>query len=204
MKTCSKCNTAKPVDQFSLHKKSKDGLNNACKDCRRIAQSIWYQNNAERQRASCAEWRAANSERDKQRKAEYNAANAERIRKKNAAYYQATAERQKEKRRQLYNEKTALILSQNSAWSAKNRGVRNAISARRHARKLNATPAWSDTDACRAFYREAAKRTAETGVEWEVDHIVPLQGRKVCGLHVPWNLQLLTKSENCSKHNKHN
>ena len=62
--------------------------------------------------------------------------------------------------------------------------------------RLRATPPWVDHDALKAVYRKAKRRRLT------VDHIVPLLNPNVCGLHVPWNLQLLTKSENSRKGNK--
>lgn len=63
-----------------------------------------------------------------------------------------------------------------------------------------ATPAWASKKAIRAIYAEAKRLTRETGIPHEVDHIVPIQGSKVCGLHVEHNLQILTKVENVQKH----
>jgi hypothetical protein len=73
---------------------------------------------------------------------------------------------------------------------------------KRRASRLQRTPRWADLDAIRTVYAEARRITVETGVMHHVDHQIPLQGRKVSGLHVHNNLQILTGSENSKKRNR--
>jgi hypothetical protein len=92
-----------------------------------------------------------------------------------------------------------------AVWAAKNRGKVNHTAAKRRAVKALATPAWlteADWAAIAALYEQAAQLTATTGIEHEVDHIIPLQGETVCGFHCPENLRIVTRNENRRKHNK--
>jgi hypothetical protein len=92
-----------------------------------------------------------------------------------------------------------------ATWIRSNRGKKNAWNMEYKAAKLQAAPKWltkTQLFEIESFYVEAAKLTKETGIPHEVDHITPLQGKNVSGLHVPWNLQILTKSENSSKGNR--
>lgn len=80
-----------------------------------------------------------------------------------------------------------------------------ARSMKRYTYKLKACPKWLTTEQkleMQQFYIEAKKLEKETGIKYQVDHIIPLQGVNVCGLHVPWNLQILTAAENLLKSNK--
>ena len=77
--------------------------------------------------------------------------------------------------------------------------------ARRKLAKMKRTPPWltkEHFDQIQIFYDSAARLTKEFGVKMNVDHIVPLQGENISGLHVPWNLQVISASENSSKSNK--
>lgn len=81
-------------------------------------------------------------------------------------------------------------------WKLLNPGAHAAHGACRRAAQKQATPGWVDQAALLAIYEQAALSGKH------VDHIIPLQHPDVCGLHVPWNLQLLTPTENMSKSNK--
>jgi len=70
---------------------------------------------------------------------------------------------------------------------------------RRRQHERQATPEWADKQAIAAIYREAERLTRETGEQYVVDHIVPLRGRVVSGLHVPWNLRVIHWKPNAKK-----
>jgi hypothetical protein len=72
----------------------------------------------------------------------------------------------------------------------------------RSKRVKTATPSWADKTAIDLIYNECRRVTEETGVLHHVDHIIPLNGDTVCGLHVETNLQILTAADNQSKNNK--
>lgn len=83
-----------------------------------------------------------------------------------------------------------------AAWRKSHPSKACELSRNRDARKLQRVPAWADCQKIAEFYREARK------LGLVVDHIIPLRGELVSGLHVHTNLQLLTHAENSSKRNK--
>jgi 5-methylcytosine-specific restriction endonuclease McrA len=82
-------------------------------------------------------------------------------------------------------------------------GKRTALAAKRKAQKLLATPPWSKLDMIEVMYSNAKIITEVTGIQHDVDHIIPLQGKGVSGLHVDYNLQIIPAVENLRKGNKY-
>jgi hypothetical protein len=81
-----------------------------------------------------------------------------------------------------------------------------AIEAKRRAKKLQCTPKWLTEDHFNQIgmiYCMSDMMTKSTGVPHHVDHIIPLQGKTVNGLHVPWNLQVIPAVDNFKKSNKY-
>jgi hypothetical protein len=171
---------------------------------KRAANARWAAKNREYARIKTAEWRKANPDRIK-----VHTAIAHAKRKENWAAF-LTYERAryaKNPDKKLARQRKLKALDPTPSRQVlrnhyrRNKPAYKAKCAARRAAKLQATPAWSDRRAIEDLYREAQRLTEETGIPHEVDHIIPLIGRGVCGLHIPQNMQILTRTENRRKHN---
>lgn len=110
-----------------------------------------------------------------------------------------------EKKRSWQDKNREYVNHYNNEWRKLNSDKHAERQAKRRAQKLQATPLWLE-DHSRAHikrtYSLAKLMTEITGESYHVDHIVPLSGKNVCGLHVPWNLQVLPADINLKKSNK--
>lgn len=156
-------------------------------------------------------YRERHAEKIKERDRAYYVANRDKFREANRAWVAAHPEKQREYQRKYFRENPETCResgrkyrdANRDKWREKNRKYdaanphrKVARTAARRARKIQATPKWADLKAIDAIYAEARR------LGLSVDHIVPLRGKNVCGLHVPWNLQLLPLIENTRKNNR--
>lgn len=202
MKTCTKCNVEKPFEGFSF---SKGKYVAACKTCVNERSAQWYAANKERHLANSKEWFEANKERKQATIKAWSIANKEKIAQDAAARYIANKEEILAENRAKYHANIEKERARSSAYFQKNKETHRARVAKYRKARIERTPAWTDeSDMLRmkCYYQVAKMRTRETGVIWSVDHIVPLQGENVSGLHVSWNLQVITKAENIAKGNR--
>lgn len=200
MKTCSKCGEKKPLDTFGKRAANRDGYDGRCKACvssysanyyqtnksiRKEQQKAWYDNNKPHAAATSKRWYEDNKEAKNARRreryverrveelaktAEYRAKNHARLRTKDRAYYQANK----------------------SAWVE--------YVAQRRAVKLQRTPEWADRERTKAYYDVCAFFNEVNGyAKYHVDHIIPLKGKLVSGLHVHSNLQVIPAVDNLRK-----
>lgn len=107
-------------------------------------------------------------------------------------WYTSNKKRQSEKSKILYQENPEYYKKKSSIYVKNNRNKTNALKAKYKLARKRAIPSWANINKIKDFYINCPK-------EYHVDHIVPIQGKTVCGLHVENNLQYLTASENCSK-----
>ena len=186
-KQCTKCSEVKAVCCFSKNKNAKDGMQHSCKECVKSYNSSYYSKNSEAGKSRARAYDKANEGAVSARRAKYREDNASKIRSN-----------EKVRRLNTVEERSAY----QSTYRKQNAGKLNALSKKRKLAKLQRTPQWADMTAVAEFYVEAKRLEELTGIQFHVDHIVPLQGEMVSGLHVPANLQLLTAHENLSKSNR--
>lgn len=233
MKTCSHCKEVKSESEFTRASSRKDGLNPWCKNCtrancrkedpakRKIRSDAWYVENKDRRRATtkdwlekhpgksaeyCKKWRDLNPEKSIEANRKWYEQN--RTKKLIADKNRRIANLQKflERERSSYARNRESALIKNEKWRRQNKPVIAAYAAKRRSAKAERTPPWLSVEQHEAilkYYIEASELTASTGIIHHVDHIVPLRGKTVSGLHVPWNMQILTAVENLKKNNHH-
>lgn len=180
--TCVLCNGAIPL-LLQDHPRTK-----YCgRFCRDKAQRIKY---SDKRRAILATWKARNPKRVKEQRRQSQERCKAAVAIRRARWIEKNPEKMREHRRK---------------WRGANKDKVLANTRLRQLKKCYATPAWLSADQkkqIQSFYRDAMIRSKQTGSPHDVDHIIPINGKDVCGLHVPWNLQVIPRTENIRKSNK--
>ena len=178
-KICFNCKKDKPVTDFYLCKKS--SYSSWCKECHNLARKQYrkdyYQNNKDKMKANTKRYRKDNHDSILAKEAIYRRDNKEILAERGAEYHK--------------NNPTA-----SRTQTAKYRAV-----------KLQRTPQWANVDKIKEIYLDCGEinnmaRIVGSVEKFVVDHIIPLLGENVSGLHVENNLQIITDSENARKGNK--
>lgn len=149
-----------------------------CKECR-VPKEVYHANYREKNKDKIAllnkEWNTLNKDYVKNRKAKHYIENRDSFREKGKVRYQM------------------------------NKALYLHYSKLRKLAQKQRTPTWLNKEQKKQilwFYKESKRLKDETDIVYHVDHIIPLCGKTVCGLHVPWNLQVLEGKENLEKSNK--
>lgn len=215
-KVCRKCGEKKDASEF--HKGR-----SRCKKCELEGSKRRYERNKERVLRRCAEYREQNKDRIKSYLAQWYVDNRDHVLSRCKEYNERPEVKQRERERQAkrYAENRDAIQASRKLFYASNpealerwqRYAKQYYSEHkaeylerrnlRVAAELRAFPSWANRKVILSFYKAAKRKTLETGVKHVVDHIVPLRGRNVCGLHVETNLQVIPEIDNLRKFNKH-
>ena len=119
-----------------------------------------------------------------------------------ASWVKANKAKHNELQSKWYVDNKDKHLENSKIWYQANKSRKLETTTAREKRCVLATPVWADRELIKELYALAQKLTEQTGIPHEVDHIIPLQGKEVCGFHLEDNLQVITQAENRRKANK--
>lgn len=216
-KFCRKCGETKPKSEFGIRSKNQPYLRSYCKECTNKDRKQWGINNPDKVRHNDRKryWKDPERSRRKRRECHNRAKqrDPEGVKKKKREYYLNNREEIILKAKKYHKENPHIHKKSVRNYAVKNPHVSRATVIRRRARKLKATlgreSEWKE------FEMELQKKCISleeiTGIRHSIDHIIPLVGKShfegkyqhvICGLHVPWNLQILSLEENQIKSNQ--
>ncbi len=160
-----------------------------CVECATKESAVWRKENPESYHKSWRKWLESNRELHGTRVRRWQDGNKEKVAADRKKWELANPDKVREKVKR---------------WRQKYPEKYTAMAVASVARRAKRVPKWltsEDKWLMTQFYDVAKLRTKATGVTWEVDHVTPLRGKLVSGLHVPANLQVILKSENRAKRN---
>lgn len=190
MKTCTKCGETKPLEMFSRKLK---GYQSRCKTCCSADHKAWHAaNKAKANEASKRRYRD-NREAALAKQKEYYANNSEACK----AYANNWRTDNKDKVKAEYLRNADAYRLRAITWKRNNPDKQRANEALRRSRVRHYLP-WADKNAIAEVYRDAREMRA-LGIDCEVDHIIPLRGKTVSGLHVHNNLRVVLREDNRRK-----
>jgi len=187
-----------------------------CLSCNHETNSLWK---CLCKKCYMIDYREKNKEILKQKTKEYKNANPEKVKQWKSAWSKTQKGKSyinnylKEYRAQgktkaiessYRNNHKEEILKTIENWRLRNLDKRCFTESNRRAMKLNATPIWFDEIdefVLQEAHSLAKLREKSTGIKWHVDHVIPLKGRTVCGLHCWNNLQVIPAKHNLQKSN---
>ena len=202
LRTCTKCHTEKPVTDFYKYRYVKSGLTTRCKECLRGKSRKDHFKFKDRIAVRAKKYYLKNKEKFLEYKKQHYLENLEKYKRLGKIYRESHVEQVNVLKREWAEKNRDRVNLANRNYKRRNRGKNTADTMKRYTSKLRLTPTWSDLKEIEKIYIKAQKMADETGIEYHVDHIYPLQGELSHGLHVPWNLQILEASENLKKSNK--
>jgi 16S rRNA C1402 (ribose-2'-O) methylase RsmI len=187
LKTCIKCK--KELDIFNFYK-CKNYYQSSCKLCFKIYKKNYTELNVDLNKKHQKTYREKNKEKIKKYRDEYVLKNYEKVKEAKKNYILNNKEKYKQIIKE-YKQKNKHAILYNTQYSK--------------ARKLKRTPKWlskNDIWLIKEIYDLSRLRTKLFGFKWNVDHIIPMNGKNVSGLHVPQNLRVIPEFLNLKKSNK--
>ena len=210
-KVCSTCRVDKALTDFHVSKKGKHGRASQCKECKnkeagdrnKVLKNTKKPKILTKTCSTCGVTKPISG-------FSKSTSNVDGYRGQCKVCVKATTQIYQDSNRELINAKAVDWTRNNkekrreinTQWKKRNKGSVNSLAAKRRAQKLQATPVWADHGAIKALYTDAQRVQDLLGIEMHIDHIIPLQGALVCGLHVESNLQILPAKLNLRKSNK--